>query len=157
MVTRPILDWNSGCDNAFWKVFDIACSGLRTIWVYIPRRIWLIISCFRRLLSVLRIQGLLWLSLLIFFSYSSPNLFNGVSWMVIFSINTENEWRIKLLPNFVRAIKKISPFPYTKRLIVRICSKYRNRSISGLIFWNIRFRQASITEYWLGILSSPVN
>ncbi len=54
--------------------------------------------------------------------------------MVIFSVNTENEWRIKLLSKFVRVIRRVSSFLYIKRLTVRTYSGYGDRSSSGLIF-----------------------
>ncbi len=101
--------------------------------------------------------GLVWLSPLISFSCWSPSLFNGMSWMVILPVNIENEWRIRFFPKPVRAIKRVSLFLNIRRRTVWICSECGDRSVPGFIFWSIRFRHVSITEYWLGTSLSLVN
>jgi len=76
---------------------------------------------------------------------------------VIFPINTENEWRIKFLSKFVRTIRRVSFFLYIKRLMIRICFGYGDRSSPGFIFWSIRFRYIFMIKYWSGTLSSSMN
>jgi hypothetical protein len=71
-------------------------------------------------------------------------------------ILTEDGWGMRLFSNPAPAMRRVSPFPYTSRRTVRICSECGERSDPGLISLSIRLRHASMMEYWWGTLFSSV-